>query len=259
MLKGPFYRFSAVAPVFTFIVAAFALETRHARAGDDHYKEGGGGGNRGSSGVNIGIGVGTIILNEALRRRQQQQEQNHATQPKGCPEGYTWSKKKRDCIKVASPCDPQRRGRRRAEQLIQVDASKRRLVLAVDLHVGRREHVLALDLHAVAGIIDERDLRPGCLALERLQHVQQVGARQIVMLGDLETVGFQRSGDRLGVRHRVVEAGEMLVLAHADDQRDALLLRLSGKNCQCREQGKGCNEKAMHGVRPLGTASAGED
>ena len=105
MLKGPFYRFSAVALAFTFIVAAFAFETRPARAGDDHHMDGGGG-NRGSSGVNIGIGVGTIILNEALRRRQQQQNQNQATQPKGCPDGYTWSKKKRDCIKLASPCEP---------------------------------------------------------------------------------------------------------------------------------------------------------
>ena len=60
MLEGPLYRFSAVALAFTFIVAAFAFETRPASAGDDHHMDGGGG-NRGSSGVNIGIGVGTII------------------------------------------------------------------------------------------------------------------------------------------------------------------------------------------------------
>jgi hypothetical protein len=103
MLKLRFDRFSAVVVALALIVAAFAFPTAPARAGDDHYK---GGGNRGSSGVNIGIGVGTILLNEAIRRRQQQQEQNHATQPKGCPDGYTWSKKKRDCIKLASPCEP---------------------------------------------------------------------------------------------------------------------------------------------------------
>lgn len=103
MLKGPFSLLSVVALPLAFIVAAFAFDARPASAGDDH--KGGGGGNRGSSGVNIGIGVGTIILNEAIRQ-QKLKQQHQATQPKGCPDGYTWSKKKRDCIKLASPCQP---------------------------------------------------------------------------------------------------------------------------------------------------------
>ena len=105
MLKRLLSRVSAVALAFTLIVAAFALTTRPAQAGDDHYREGGGG-NRGSSGVNIGIGVGTIILNEALRQRQQKLQQQQTNEPRGCPDGFTWSKKKHDCIKLASPCEP---------------------------------------------------------------------------------------------------------------------------------------------------------
>jgi hypothetical protein len=101
MPKGPFSRITAAALVFAFLLAAVGSEIRHARAGEDHHKGGGGG-----SGVSIGIGVGTIILNEAIRRRQQQQQQQQVTQPKGCPDGYTWSKKKRDCVKVAAPCLP---------------------------------------------------------------------------------------------------------------------------------------------------------
>ena len=54
--------------------------------GGDHYgggHHGGGGGGGGIGGVGVGIGVGGIILNEAIRRSQERQ----ATEPQGCPEG----------------------------------------------------------------------------------------------------------------------------------------------------------------------------
>ena len=51
----------------------------------------------------------------------------------------------------------------------------------------------------------------------------------------------------------------MLVLAHADDERDALLLRFGGKICQRQEQGNSCNEQAMHGVRPLRNGLGGAE
>ncbi len=116
-----------------------------------------------------------------------------------------------------------RRGARRGKQLIELDRAQRRLLLAFDLHVDRREHVAALDIHAVAGIIDERHLRSLRLALEGLEHVEQIGAGEIVMLGDLEAVRAEFGGDRLGVGHGVGEAREMLVFAHADDKRHALV------------------------------------
>lgn len=81
-------------------------------AADEHYRHHGGGGGGGWSG-GVGVGVGaTILLNEAIRRQQEKQQyKQHVTQPnKGCPEGMTWSRKKRTCIKVNVPeiskCEP---------------------------------------------------------------------------------------------------------------------------------------------------------
>ena len=60
--------------------------------------------------MGVGVGVGTILLNEAIRRQQEQQYKQHVTQPKGCPEGMTWSRKKRTCVNVKGPeiakCEP---------------------------------------------------------------------------------------------------------------------------------------------------------
>ena len=118
-----------------------------------------------------------------------------------------------------------RRRSGRREQLLERHGAERRLVLALDLHVGRSEHVLAFDLHAVAGIVDERDFGSCRLSFEFLQRVEQVGPVEIVILRDFEAVRSKRCGDGLSVGDRVVEAGKMLVLAHADDERHALALR----------------------------------
>ena len=80
--------------------------------------------------------------------------------------------------------------------------AERGLVGAFDLHVGRRHHVLAVDLHAVAGVVDERDFGVLRLALEGLERIEQIGAVEIVMLGDLKAVIPQLGGDRLGVADR---------------------------------------------------------
>ena len=103
------HRVCTAALALVFLVTALGSQTRPARAEEDYHH----GGNRrggGLGGVDIGIGVGTIILNEAIRRKQQQQEEQHqqTTEPKGCPDGYTWSKKRRDCIKLAvtPKCEP---------------------------------------------------------------------------------------------------------------------------------------------------------
>ena len=61
--------------------------------------------------MGVGVGVGTILLNEAIRRQQEKQQyKQHVTQPKGCPEGMTWSRKKRTCVNVKGPeiakCEP---------------------------------------------------------------------------------------------------------------------------------------------------------
>jgi hypothetical protein len=104
-------RVLAVGAALAFLVMALGSDTREASAGDhydgDHYHRHGGGGGGGNVGVGVGIGVGTILLNEAIRRRQednnQYNEQQQVTQPKGCPEGLTWSRKKHTCVKVTTP------------------------------------------------------------------------------------------------------------------------------------------------------------
>jgi len=54
--------------------------------------------------------------------------------------------------------------------------------------------------------------------------VEKIGAVEVVIFRDLEAVRLELGGDRLGVGHRIDQAREMLVIAHADDEGDALCL-----------------------------------
>jgi hypothetical protein len=113
MRQFPLKRILAACVLLAFAVLALSSDSRHAAAGEHYHGRGGGGGGwSGGGGVGVGIGVGSILLNEAIRRQQEKkQQQQHITQPgKGCPEGMTWSRKKRTCIKVNVPeiakCEP---------------------------------------------------------------------------------------------------------------------------------------------------------
>jgi hypothetical protein len=67
--------------------------------GGGHYGGGGHGGG-GIGGVGVGIGVGGIILNEAIRRSQER----HAAEPRGCPEGLVPSR--HGCVKPGKDRGP---------------------------------------------------------------------------------------------------------------------------------------------------------
>jgi hypothetical protein len=73
--------------------------------GGGHYGGGGHGGG-GIGGVGVGIGVGGIILNEAIRRSQER----HAAEPRGCPEGLVPShgcvKPVKDHGREVTKCEP---------------------------------------------------------------------------------------------------------------------------------------------------------
>jgi hypothetical protein len=107
MRQWPLIRVLAVVVALVVLGAALGSDTRSASAGDNMHRRGGGGGG-GGVGVGVGIGVGTILLNEAIRR-QQQKKQQKVTQPKGCPEGLVY-KKKKGCVKPEGPqvtkCEP---------------------------------------------------------------------------------------------------------------------------------------------------------
>src|SRR6476469_708470 len=62
--------------------------------GGGHHGGGGGHWGGGSGGVGVGIGVGSILLNEAIRRSQ---ERHQAAEPQGCPPGLVPSRK--GCVK----------------------------------------------------------------------------------------------------------------------------------------------------------------
>jgi len=103
MQKFPLKRVLAASVLLAFALLALSSDSRHATAGEHYHGHGGGGGGGWSGGVGVGVGVGSILLNEAIRR-QQEKKQQQVTQPgKGCPEGMTWSRKKRTCIKVTIP------------------------------------------------------------------------------------------------------------------------------------------------------------
>ena len=98
----------AACALLAFALFALSSDSQRAAAGEHYRGHGGGGGGGGWSG---GVGVGTILLNEAIRRQQEKQQyKQHVTQPKGCPEGMTWSRKKRTCVNVKGPeiakCEP---------------------------------------------------------------------------------------------------------------------------------------------------------
>jgi caspase domain-containing protein len=101
----------AACALLAFALFALSSDSQRAAAGEHYRGHGGGGGGGWSGGVGVGVGVGTILLNEAIRRQQEKQQyKQHVTQPKGCPEGMTWSRKKRTCVNVKGPeiakCEP---------------------------------------------------------------------------------------------------------------------------------------------------------
>ena len=63
---------------------------------------GGGGGHWGGGGGGVGIGVGSILLNEAIRRSQ---ERHQAAEPQGCPPGLVPSRK--GCVKPGKNKGPE--------------------------------------------------------------------------------------------------------------------------------------------------------
>src|SRR4029079_11551370 len=84
----------AACALLAFALFALGSDSQRAAAGEHYRGHGGGGGGGGWSG---GVGVGTILLNEAIRRQQEKQQyKQHVTQPKGCPEGMTWSTQEAD-------------------------------------------------------------------------------------------------------------------------------------------------------------------
>lgn len=113
-MRFPFKCAFAACALLVFALFTLSSDSQRAVAGEHYHGHGGGGGGW-SGGVGVGVGVGTILLNEAIRRQQERQryqsQPQHVTQPnKGCPEGMTWSRKKRTCVSVKGPeiakCDP---------------------------------------------------------------------------------------------------------------------------------------------------------
>ncbi len=113
-MRFPFKCAFAACALLVFALFTLRSDSQRAVAGEHYHGHGGSGGGW-SGGVGVGVGVGTILLNEAIRRQQERQryqpQPQHVTQPnKGCPEGMTWSRKKRTCIKIYVPevakCDP---------------------------------------------------------------------------------------------------------------------------------------------------------
>ena len=109
----------AACALLAFALFALSSDSQRAAAGERYRGHGGGGGGGWSGGVGVGVGAGTILLNEAIRRQQEKQQyKQHVTQPKGCPEGMTWSRKKRTCVNVKGPeiakCEPPKIKTRRA-------------------------------------------------------------------------------------------------------------------------------------------------
>ena len=91
----------------------------------------------------------------------------------------------------------------------------------ISISVGA-SRFLPLDRHAVACVVDQRDLGSGRVTFEFLQGVEQAGAVEVVIFRHLEAVALELRGDGLGVRHGIGQLGQMLVVAHADDEGDAL-------------------------------------
>ena len=70
--------------------------------GGGHHGGGGGHWGGGGGGVGVGIGVGSILLNEAIRRSQ---ERHQAAEPQGCPPGLVPSRK--GCVKPGKNKGPE--------------------------------------------------------------------------------------------------------------------------------------------------------
>ena len=113
-----------------------------------------------------------------------------------------------------------RRAAERLEELVGLDGAAGFLVVAIDFHVGRGDDVLAADLHAVAGIIGEGDRQLVRRLLEVLESIEKIGPVEIVIFEDLEAILLQDGGDGFGVRNRIFERRQRLVVAHPDDERD---------------------------------------
>jgi hypothetical protein len=88
------------------------------------------------------------------------------------------------------------------------------------------------------------------LAFEFLQGVEQTGAVEIVIFRHLEAVAFELRGDGLGVRHRIGQLGQMLIVAHADDEGDALGVRRR-RRPRRDEEDESCGNDTKHGLYRL--------
>src|SRR6476659_388196 len=104
----------------------------------------------------------------------------------------------------------------------------------------------------MARVINECHFGASRLALEFLQGVEKIGAVDVVIFRDLEAVRLELGGDRLGVGHRIDQAREMLVIAHADDEGYALFLP------RRRHERRSASAKRKRDIESgLGMASAG--
>jgi hypothetical protein len=99
-------------------------------------------------------------------------------------------------------------------------------------------------LEAVPGIEEEGDFS-GWEAIGKVVHrLHQRVAGGVARLNDVEAEGAERVGNILGIVGWVLESGDRLVSAVADDQGEAL----AAGGIEGQEEGKGCEKGEPEGA-----------
>jgi hypothetical protein len=89
------------------------------------------------------------------------------------------------------------------------------------LRIDGNEPVAAIDLHAMAGIVDDGDLRARGLAQEFADHALRAGAIEIDAFGHGKADAAKTLCDGAGIVGGVGQRLDVRVGAIADDERDA--------------------------------------
>ena len=108
------------------------------------------------------------------------------------------------------------------EDAIQRDRLVIGVALVHQLGVRGDQVIRVADLDAVAGIVDDGDLRVGDRVLELADRALEFQvARVVARRHHVEPGAAEQVGHRVGVAHRVGQLRHVLVAADADDERDA--------------------------------------
>ena len=122
------------------------------------------------------------------------------------------------------------------DELADVGALRRDLVLGLGVHVDRHQEVAAAHLDAVTRVEDEPHRRRGRAHRELAESLDELAQPGVLAQRDVEAQHLEALGDRARIADGILQ-GAGAVGAVADDQRDLAFRRLGSRAARLRARG----------------------